>query len=495
MKLRQYQQDTIQEIRNSLKTGLKRVMVMSPTGSGKTVLAATIVKNASEKGKRTWFICDNVELVEQTIETFEKFGLSVGVIQGIHEKTDYTKQIQVVTAQTITRRWQRFDQNRQWLPDLILIDEAHVVYKSHNEIMRMLPSVPVVAFSATPFTKGLSKIYDSMVVSTTTRELTALNYLSKTVVYGAAMPDLKGVKTKNNGDWQEESLVEKINTKKIVGDIVSTWQRLGENRQTIVFCVNIVHSTVVANAFDDAGVITAHIDGHTNKDMRKQMIAEFKGGEIKVLCSVGVLVKGFDAPNVGCIVMARPTKSLMLHIQMLGRGLRIAEDKKDCIILDHAGNVQRNGFPDDDLPDRLCDGEKGNVNDRKPKDDPLPKPCQKCTYMKPAGLHKCPKCGFEPEKQNDVEVEPGELKLLKANEKRNKIESKEDKQKFYSGLLRVAKDKGYAEGWAANQYRSRYSVWPNAMEKIIAGTYDQNVANFVKSQQIRYAKGRAKRYV
>jgi len=498
MKLREYQQDSIDNLRGGLKAGHMRQLLMLVTGGGKTVIAGTMIKNAMLKNKRVWFIVDNLELVQQALDTFDQFGLEVGVIQGIHERTDYRKPVQIITAQTLTKRWAIFDQNPQWKPDLIFIDEGHVQYKAHKEIVLSMAKVPVVGLSATPFSKGLGKLYDHLVVGADIKALTDLGYLTPTKIYAPFTPDLKGVKT-SMGDWQESGLEEKMNNNEITADIVSTWFKLGQQRQTIVFCVNVAHSKHIYREFQAKGVSVAHIDGYMDKDERKELIAQYKAGLITVLTCVTTLTKGFDAPNTGCLVIARPTKSLMLHYQCIGRGLRIAEGKENCIILDHSGNIQRNGFPDDILPTELCNGEKREKPlDRKKREkkDPLPEVCTGpgCKTLKPAGIHKCPECGFAPEKQSTVEVIEGELKeLKKANQKRNKNTSWDEKINFIGGLKQHARNKGYSEGWVAHKYKDRFSVWPNdpRVKGAPAIEISQEVKSYLTSQNIRNAKKRA----
>jgi len=195
---------------------------------------------------------------------------------------------------------------------------------------------------------------------------------------------------------------------------------------------------------------------------------------------------GFDAPNAECGILARPTKSLSLHIQMVGRLLRIYDGKDRALILDHAGNFERLGFHTDPTPVSLDKRKKG---DKKPKEkkEALPKPCPSCHFMKDAGVHTCPKCGFAPEKINTIEESEGELK--KIQRKKNREHTREEKQQFYSGLLGYAKQKGYAEGWAAHSYKQKFGVWPNAHEKS-SSTPSDEVLRYVKYLNIRRAKSK-----
>lgn len=416
----------------------------------------------------------------------------MGVIQGQHEKTNYRKMVQVVTAQTITRRWKIIDKMREYHPGLILIDEAHCQHKAHREMQGMWRDNVIIGLSATPWAKGMRKMYSSLVVGATTKQLIEEGYLCNYTAFAPYTPDLKKVKTLE-GDYQVDSLEKEYNNKSITGGIVDTWLDKGENRQTICFAVNIAHSKAIVDEFCSRGVVAYHIDAYTDKEERKEIIDNFKKGKINLLSSMGVLTKGFDCPSATCLIIARPTKSLMLHIQILGRVLRVSPCGKDALILDHAGNIGRLGFPDDDMPDTLNDDKKKDAitkkRDELEKMEKAPKPCVVCHF-----LHhefKCPACGHVPVIKHGVNHVKGELVKIKqsAMAKRNQTTSKADKQSFYSAALGYAKVKGYKEGWAANAYRDRFSVWPNAVDKIV-GQSTQVFENFLRAKNIRYAKSR-----
>jgi superfamily II DNA or RNA helicase len=490
MELRDYQQSAINGLRNGFRAGHKHQVLQMATGSGKTHVAAVVIKNAVKKGLRVWFVVDNLELVEQTVKVFESHGLDVGVIQAQHEKTDYRKMVQVVTAQTITRRWKILDKMREYHPGLIIIDEAHCQYRAHTEIKGMWKDNVIIGLSATPWAKGMAKMYTNLIVGATTQKLIKDGYLCDYIAYATYTPDLKKVKLLA-GDYKTDSLDKEYNNKTITGGIVDTWLEKGENRQTICFAVNVAHSKSITAEFNNRGVAAAHIDGYTDKEERQEIIEDFKAGKINLLSSVGVLTKGFDCPSATCLIIARPTKSLMLHIQILGRLLRVSPCGRDGIILDHAGNISRLGFPDDDMPDTLNDDKKKDAltkkRDELKKMEKAPKACLACGH-----LHhefKCPGCGKVPIVKHGVNHASGELVKIKQSimQKRNKDTSKSDKQRFYSAALGYAAKKGFKEGWAANAYRDYVGVWPNAMQKV-TGENTPEFQNFLTAKNIRYAK-------
>jgi superfamily II DNA or RNA helicase len=207
-----------------------------------------------------------------------------------------------------------------------------------------------------------------------------------------------------------------------------------------------------------------------------------------VLCNVAILGKGFDAPEVSCVVLARPTKSLMLHIQMIGRGLRTSEGKDDCLILDHAGNVLRNGLPTDDLPTELDDGTLGHNLDRRQRDksEPVESACGACGHV--STKHVCPACGFKPEFRKGVEVRDGELFEVTVSAGKWTPDAR---QALYAELLGYARTKGYARGWAWHKCKEHTGAAPKDTKSIPAREPSQKTLGIIKHIQIRNAKRRA----
>lgn len=490
--LRDYQEWSLNQLRSNIGKGIQAQLLMLATGGGKTTVASAVMQGAHAKGKRAYFIVDSLELVDQAAARFMADGLEVGVIQGQHWMTDYGKQIQVATIQTLKNRWNEIHPNLR--PDLIIIDEAHVCHQAHKYIIDecRLCNAPVIGLSATPFTKGLGKIYDDIVVGATTAQLIDKGHLVPAKCYAPFIPDLKNVKTTSDGDWQADALGELMGDAKIVGDVVENWFKLAEGRQTIVFASNVAHSRLLCDAFNRAGVKSEHIDGYDpDKEARTAKINAFRAGDIQVLCNVAVLTKGFDAPATGCVVLARPTKSLMLHIQMIGRGLRTADEKHDCIIIDHAGNCIRNGLPTDELPTTLHNGEKGENPDRKKqeKTEPVDKACGKCGYVSKS--HVCPACGFKPERREDVEVIDGQLYEITTGEKAEKF-STEQLQDLYGELLGYAQAKGFKPGWAYHKCKEYAGRAPQARNHIGPKPPSEKTMGIIKHLNIKNAHRRKK---
>ena len=491
--LRPHQERAIGLLKSSLAKGHRRPMVQAPTGMGKTVMAEHIVAGALAKGNRVCFVVPSISLIDQTVQSFYEAGIrDVGVIQGQHPLTDYSKPVQVASIQTIARR----DYNRLAF-NVIVVDEAHVLYKAMIEWMESWNKIPFIGLSATPWTKSLGKHYDDLIIASTTKELIDSGYLSNFRVFAPSHPDLTGVKT-IAGDYHEGQLSEAMQRGSLVADIVSTWKARGEGRPTLVFCVDCAHAKNVHDQFNAAGIPCGYIDAYTEIEERQAIADRFHSGDLKVVANVGCLTTGVDW-DVRCIVLARPTKSEILFTQIIGRGLRTADGKDDCLILDHSDTHLRLGFVTDITHQTLCDGSKPDST-TKEREEPLPKECTKCTYLKPAKVHQCPQCGFAPEKQSQIETEAGELKELEAGmgseekrqRKRNRDFSPDEKEIFFGSLKSIAHKRGYKSGWASNQYKSHFGVWPNAYRDARHCEPTQEAVNWVKSQQIRHAKRKPK---
>jgi len=491
MQLRGYQNGQVSALREGIRDAFLVQMLMSPTGSGKTEVAKHIIASAAAKNRKVWFIVDSVKLLDQTLARFHQDGIYAGAIQADHPCTDYTKVVQVATVQSLAGRL-------DWLirtqpPQLVVIDEAHVVFKAHTELIDWCRwnKVPVIGLSATPFKRGLGKIYDRLVNLISTAQLTEMGFLVPAECYAPHVPDLKGVATSGDGDWAEDALAKVMCGADILGDVVAHWKQLGENRQTLVFACNVHHSKQLAEAFLNAGVTAAHIDGYMPSEQTDEIIRLYKAGKIKVLVSVAMLVKGFDDPATGCIVIARPTKSLMLHYQMLGRVLRIFEGKLYGIIIDHAGNLFRNGRPTDELPNRLDMGDGDPVDRAKKESNPdkkdQAKACPKCNFVMTGLL--CPKCGFEIKIDAGVEVAAGVL--VKLSDRKTKLAT-DTKQHVFAELLGYAEQKGKAAMWAQGAYQAFMGEpikreWVNGTASTAPG---ESIEKWVKGYNVRRAKSK-----
>ena len=487
--LRPHQQKGLDMIRQSFREGKIRPVFQAACGFGKSVVMAHIVAGALDKGKRVLVIAPYSILIEQLMETFTDQGIPRGgVIQGSHRWTNPKKRLQVGTIQTLSRRG--FPET-----DLILFDECHILYESFVNYLKD-ENTPVIAFSATPWTKGLGKYYDNLIQPISMRELMNQGYLSKYIAYAPCSPDMSDVKIVA-GDYHEGQAGEKMSDAKITGSITDTWLRLGENQPTVCFATNVSHANFIGSAFDKLGVSNCVITAKTPMEDRWPIFEDFAKGKIKILINVGTLCAGFDADCRACIY-AKPTKSLMRFTQCVGRILRTAEGKEKAILLDHSGTIEELGFPEDIEIHDLDDGENTKTiaaKVEKTKEEKKPKKCTSCDHMKEVGEHECSKCGFTPRHTQDVETADGELVQIKGKSKTEKA-TKQDKQLFWSELLGYrkllkARGKHYKDGWFSNKYREKFGVWPRGLSDT-ATEPTESTLGWIKSKQIAFAKSKEK---
>jgi DNA repair protein RadD len=304
-------------------------MAQAPTGFGKTVVSAWFANDIMSRRKRMIFTVPALSLINQTVERFYAMGIrDVGVIQADHPLTNYARPIQIASVQTLQRR-------RIPPADLVMIDEAHRWFDFYEEMMSApeWAHVPFAGLSATPWTRGLGKHFKMLIIGATTQELIDDRLLSPFRVFAPSSPDLSGVRTVA-GDYHEGDLSKAVNKDALVANIITTWNMRANGRPTLCFAVDRAHAKHIQKEFDEGGVPTGYIDAYTPAPERKEIERRFHAGEIKVVCNVGCLTTGVDW-DVRCIILARPTKSEMLFVQIIGRGLRTATGKSDCLILDH----------------------------------------------------------------------------------------------------------------------------------------------------------------
>ena len=485
--LRPHQERALEALRASISAGKRRPMLQAPTGFGKTLSAAWIIQMALDKGKRVAFVVPALSLIDQTVEAFEAEGIHcVGVMQGIHPRTDRDQPVQVCSVQTLARR-------RRPEVDVVIIDEAHQLHKEPFKWMAACPEVLFIGLSATPWARGLGKHYNDLIVASTTKDLIEQGYLSTFKVFAPSMPDLSGVSTVA-GDYHEGELAAACDTASLVGDVIETYLRRGVGRQTLCYAVNRAHAEHLKQRFLEAGVSAAYIDCFTDRFDRERIFDRFRVGEIRVICNVATLAVGLDLPMVSCIIDAKPTKSEMQFVQTIGRGLRTAEGKDHLLILDHAGNHLRIGLVTDVHHERLDAGEprKSDAADKERK-KPLPRLCQDCQAVLPHSARVCPECGKIREVRTEIEHRDGDLVELGARPtKRNAARLFAEQEEFHGELRWIASVRGYAPGWAAHKFKERFGLWPNDWQVRLATPREPTLKtkNWLRSRQIAFAKAR-----
>lgn len=487
MQLRDYQSEAIERIRDSLASGNRRPVVALPTGAGKTVIAAAIIRMAREKNKRVAFVVPSLTLINQTVARFEANGIwEIGVMQANHEMTDPNMPVQVCSIQTLARR-------ATPSVDLVIIDECHVQFKFLAEWMRReeWQKIPFIGLSATPWAKGMGQLWDDLIIATTMTDLIDMGHLSRFRVFAPAHPDLTGVKTVA-GDFDLKGLGEAMQKGALVADIISVWMERAKDLPTVCFAVDRAHAKAIMDRFEQASVHAEYLDAYTDTDQRSEIFRRFANGETKVLCNVGVLTTGFDA-DVRCIILARPTKSEMLYVQMIGRGLRPADGKDHCIILDHSDTTVRLGFVTD-IHHSLLDDGRGNSKAKEKKKEALPKECPSCTFLMPPKTLQCPSCGYVRKPVSKAQEIVGDLHELTPTKRLIAKEwPTERKEQFYRELMLFARLRGYKNGWASHAYKERIGMWPHStFTREVARSMSPETESWIRHRNIAKAKAKEK---
>lgn len=511
---RDYQNDMDAEIRSAFRNGHKRVLVCSPTGTGKTFVATRLLKGCEVKGNHSMFMAPRRELVMQSANALIGFGVVPGIIMA-GEPMNMHRKTQVASFDTLHSRVVK--RKKMPLPpcNLLAVDEAHLTLaETRKELIAEYKGAFVVGFTATPAGpngRPMKEVYDHLIVGPPIRWFIDEGWLVEMRYFAPTAPDLKKVKLNKDGDYQEKALSRVMNTSALVGDVVENWMAHARGTSTVVFCVDRAHARHVTEQFVGNGIAAEYVDGETPTEQRKAIFKRVDNGTTRVLVNVFVASYGLDIPRLQTIVMARPTKSLVLYLQMAGRVLRptfkegmpistqeerlaaiAASDKPFACMLDHSGCVIRLGYIDDYIPwtlegdEDILDAKERIASEKK---DPKQMTCPRCKMVF-KGTRFCPGCGFEL-------VPPGEpvptfaalLAEVKPTDGKeaNRKTSWDDKVKFFGEAKAYGASKGWRDGFAANLYREKFGVWPNdpRVSSATPITPTDYVKGFIKHRAIR----------
>lgn len=498
--LRSYQEDIITKIRESFRKGNRRILVQLPTGGGKSVIFSKLIASSNKKLKSTLFMVHRRELILQASQHMVEEEIEHGIIMA-KVRPSLTSLTQLASIQTLWSRCHTYNKQPFPVANLIVLDEAHHAgSKMYDGIMRRYPDAVIIGVTATPCRKGgigLGDCFDDLIIGASVRELTDKGYLAKAEYMIPNVPNLKGIKTLA-GDYVEIELAVVMNEAKIMGSILEHYQKYAIDKKTIIFAVNIAHSLAILESFTLAGISIAHIDGTTPIEERQKILHDYELGKFSVLTNVGIFTEGVDMPDVDCIVLAKPTKSLGLYLQMCGRGLRPKKYNGKCLILDHTGNYYRHGAVDEWHDWNLDPVKKIQDRDRK-KDKKKDKvkqkefACSSCGAIF-SGRNTCPKCGTELGRNSkDVEFHKGEL--IKSETPPKKEISFDEMDIWHGMLLKYANDKEYKPGWVHYKFQAKFGKPPDKGFSDIQLLPDAGFKKYIQYLNIRAAKGAQKRKI
>lgn len=406
MKLRPYQEEAVESIFDYYREGgTGNPLVVLPTGSGKSLVQASFIRRVLERwpSQRFVLLTHVKELVEQNgaelVRAWPDSQWRIGYYNAAMRRRDIGCQITLASIQSVYRRALEFGH-----VDLILIDEAHLVppkgegmYRQFlSELRAVCPAVKVVGLTATPYRlgtgmlhQGEGAIFTDICYSADVKGLIRDGYLAPlTTRLAKDRADLSGVRVRG-GEYVAGELEAVMSADDVVrGAVSETVQLASGRRKWLVFCAGVDHAIKVRDEFRRHGVTAETITGNTDRAEREDLVERFKRGEFRALTNVNVLTTGFNVPDIDCLVMLRPTKSTSLYVQILGRGMRNAPGKDDCLVLDFCGNILEHG-PIDQITIKRSQGGKDEVG-LAPQ-----KVCDACDEFVPISARLCPFCGHE----------------------------------------------------------------------------------------------------
>jgi superfamily II DNA or RNA helicase len=450
IQLRPYQQQIVADCRSAFREGERDVLVQLATGGGKTVLGSFMVHGSSNRGRVCWWLVHRRELIRQASQTFYGMGIPHGIIAGGHA-SDPLARVQVGSIQTIARRLDRLPP-----PDMIVFDETHHIGAAQwSEVHARFPNAYKLGLTATPWRldgRGLGAWFGRMVQGPTVGDLIAAGSLSQYRLFAPSQPDMSDVETQA-GDYKQRQLAQVMDKPAITGDAVQHYQQLCGRKRAVAFGCSIEHSRNIAAEFRAASIVAEHVDGQMDHDARDAAVARFVSGETLVLCNADLFGEGFDVPAIEAAILLRPTQSLSLYLQQVGRALRPAPGKDRAIVLDHAGNSLRHGLPDDEREWSLEDREKKR-RAAKEAESPV-RQCLKCFRVyRPAKA--CPGCGtVAPVQAREVEQRDGALVEVNAGAAKRQRAAEERDCETLDDWIRLGAARGYKPGWARVRFEQR----------------------------------------
>jgi len=447
--LHNFQRDAIEQIRASVRAGSRRPLLVAPTGAGKTVMFCSITANFHSAGKTVYILVHRQELITQTSGMLHRYGIPHGIID---PKSHYDPEqlVHVCSVQTLVRRLKNHK-----APDLIIVDEAHhAVAGTWRKILDASTGSLVLGVTATPERldgAGLKDVFDDLIRGPEAADLIQEGFLSKPEYWSHPSMDMTG-KRIVMGDFRVSDL-EAALTKRVIGDAVETYRAKADKMPAVAFCPTLAKARAVASDFCAVGYKFAVIDGTLTREERKTMVDQLADGTLDGLCSCEIISEGFDLPTIGCAILLRPTQSVAIHLQQIGRALRTYPGKQKAVILDHAGNLRRHGLVEDFRDWSL----EGGVAKKQTKS--TIRECPKCHAVVRISVMECSECGFDftPKAKPIIAPVKGELQQIQASEQKPIGNPNQEAARAGSleELQAIARKYGYKQGWAWHRWNAK----------------------------------------
>ena len=464
--LRDYQLSGVNRLRESIQKHRASVLV-APTGAGKTRMAIRIMQGAVAQGNRCWFLVHRRELCMQTSRALWDAKLAHGMIMPGKGRSPTLAQVgTVLTAANRIKSMRPEDR-----PKVIVFDECHrSVSSGYRRILDACPDAYIIGLTATPQRtdgRGLIEVYNDLVEVQNMEWLIKNGYLSPyRLIAPVDGPDLSRVGTVA-GDYDQKALAETMDRPTVTGDAIAAYKKYAMGKRCMVFCVSIAHSEHTCAQYNAAGIKAEHLDGTNTDAEREAVLSRFRAGETLVLCSVNLATEGIDIPAVEAVQQLRPTQSIIVYLQIVGRGLRVEEGKKELIILDQSSNYLRHGLPDDPREWTLEGRKKGKRKNRDEDPDINVQQCRNCFHVFRKGPSECPQCKHAIEVTGrEVKQVDGELAEVDLAAARRERAREQGKARGLYDLVRVGVQRGMKNpaAWAAIVYGQRQGRKPTPAE-------------------------------
>jgi superfamily II DNA or RNA helicase len=459
VQLRPYQHQLLEDIRDAMRAGHRRILAVMPTGSGKGTTIAAMVASAAARNHRVLILAHRAELIADLSQRIHGFGINHGVIAAGYRE-DMRQSVQVGSVQTVVRRLDRIPP-----PSMVIQDEAHhlVAGNMWGKVINSWPQAYLIGKTATPerlsgegLGDGHGGFFTAMVEGPDAAWLTEQGFLVRARVFAPPGIDLSAVKRFDTKKGRHDA-DDILRQGQAMGDAVSHYRRTIAdvyNGTAIAFCCSVAHAEAVAEAFREQGIPAATLDGTMDRGIRRRTIADLGAGVLKVLTSCDIISEGTDIPSVTGAILLRPTDSLGLHLQQVGRVLRPCPGKPYAVINDHVGNTLRHGLPTDPREWSLEGRPKGQS--RKPSDAIPIRICPSCFSAIPSAANPCPECGHEVEQaRRKLEVVEGDLRELTGAELRRQERREVAQARTREELETIARERGYKPGWVTHMLAAR----------------------------------------
>ena len=459
MSLRPRQQKALEDVRAAYRSGRRSPILCAATGFGKTHTSAEIIRSALERGRTVWFLAHLREILQDTANRLRSVGIPFGEIAA-GKPREYHRRVQIVSVQTAVRR------DDLPVPDLVIVDECHLaVATTYKKVLSRIGDPVLLGLTGTPCRldgRGLGELFDEIIPTCSTGTLIEEGLLAPIKYFAPHRPDLTGLRLQA-GDYKQSDLDAEMDRSTITGDAIKHYSLHCAGKRAVVFCTSIKHAEHVAEEFRAAGYRSVAISGKSKPAERNAALTGLRSGEIQVVCNAQLWAAGVDVPQIECIVLLRPTKSLTFYLQAIGRGLRIAPGKTHLTVLDHSGSIFEHGPPSMHRNWSLASRAK------KERATPVRQcPACFCAHI-PAPV--CPECGYRYPAADrggpqEVDGELGEIDMAQNKELERLAKRKEQaarraeqgRAKSLEQLIELGKSRNYKYpvAWARKIMASRH---------------------------------------